>query len=150
MQQQLRRHQQGISLTETLIAMMILAVGMLGVAGMQTANVRNSQSANQRTMATILASNMAERIRANRTLALTGVYALSKTCSALTLTGSIQNVEKTNWMAEIQSALGANNTSCGQVTYTADTRTYVVTVSWDDSRAIGGSGSMNIVQVVQL
>lgn len=150
MQQPSLRRQRGISLTETLIAMMILAVGMLGVAGMQTANVRNSQSANQRTMATILVSNMAERIRANRTLALTGVYALSKTCATLALTGSIQNVEKTNWITEIQTALGATNTSCGQVTYVADTRTYTVTVSWDDSRAIGGSGSMNIVQVVRL
>ncbi len=150
MRQPSLRRQRGISLTETLIAMMILAVGMLGVAGMQTANVRNSQSANQRTMATILVSNMAERIRTNRTLALTGVYALSKTCTALALTGSIQNVEKTNWITEIQTALGATNTSCGQVTYVADTRTYTVTVSWDDSRAIGGTSSMNIVQVVRL
>jgi type IV pilus assembly protein PilV len=150
MPQSLSRGQRGISLTETLIAMMILAVGMLGVAGMQTANVRNSHSANQRTMATILASNMAERIRANRTLALTGVYALGKTCSTLSLTGSIQNIEKTNWIAEIQSALGASSTSCGQVTYVTATSTYTVTVSWDDSRATGGSTSMNIVQVIRL
>lgn len=64
--------QKGMTMLEVLIAVMVLSVGLLGVAGLQTTNLRNSQSAHQRTMAVLLASGMAERIRANRAVARTG------------------------------------------------------------------------------
>lgn len=142
--------QRGMSMTETLVAVVVLAVGLLGVAGMQTTNIRNSQSASQRTMAVVLVSNMAERIRANRALAGSGVFALAKTCDALSLSGSIQNVEKTNWLAEIRLALGAVNTSCGEVVYDQTNRQYSVIVSWSDARGTAGAASQSVRQVVRL
>ena len=68
--------QRGVSLLEVLIAVLVLSLGLLGVAGLQTANIRNTQSAHQRTMAVLLASSMAERIRANATAAVNGSFVL--------------------------------------------------------------------------
>jgi type IV pilus assembly protein PilV len=144
------RHQKGVSLLEVLIAVLVLSVGLLGIAGLQTANLRNTQSAHQRTVAVLLAASMAERIRANPTAALTGVFVLAKSCKALAAGGNIQSVEHANWMAEIQTSLGNVETSCGEVSYDNANRTYTVNVYWDDSRAIGGQTDMNITQVVRL
>ena len=142
--------QTGVSLLEVLIAVLVLSVGLLGIAGLQTANLRNTQSAHQRTIAVLLASSMGERIRANPVMARAGVYVLPQTCTALSPGGSIQSVEHANWMSEIRSNLGSASTSCGRVTYVPATQTYTVNVFWDDSRAIGGQTNMNITHVVRL
>lgn len=142
--------QQGISLLETMIAVLVLAIGLLGVAGLQTMNLKNSQSAHQRTMAVMLTGSMAERIRANSALARNGAFVLSKTCSPLNLSGSIQNVERTQWIAEVKLALGSVASSCGEVAYDGANRTYTIVVSWDDSRALGGLSAMTLRQQVRI
>jgi len=55
----------GFSMIEVLVALLILAVGLLGVAGVQVVSMQNTVSANLQTQATIFAQEMAERIRAN-------------------------------------------------------------------------------------
>lgn len=142
--------QAGVSLLEVLIAVLVLSVGLLGVAGLQTANIRNTQSAHQRTVAVLLATSMGERIRANPVMARTGVFVLPQTCTTLTPGASIQSIEHANWMTEIRTNLSAASTSCGRVTYDPATFTYTVNVFWDDSRAIGGLTDMTITHVVRL
>lgn len=58
----------GFSLIEVLIALVVLAVGLLGVAMMQMLNLRFTQSANQRTIATNLAYELIDVMRTNRLL----------------------------------------------------------------------------------
>ncbi|MEM6640271.1 MAG: type IV pilus modification protein PilV [Pseudomonadota bacterium] len=58
--------QGGFSLIETLVAMVILATGMLGIAALYVESLRAGYSANSRTLAVNLAADMADRIRANR------------------------------------------------------------------------------------
>lgn len=150
---QIRNHmqqQRGVSLLEVLIAVLVLSVGMLGVAGLQTANIRNTQSAHQRTMAVLLASSMGERIRANATVAANGSFTLPLQCAKSSPGVSIQSIEQSNWISEIVDTFGAGGTSCGLVTYDGGTRTYTVTVQWDDSRALGGSTSMTITHVARI
>ena len=55
----------GFTLIEVLIAMLVLGVGLLGLAGLQATGLRNSQSAYNRSQATELAYDMADRMRAN-------------------------------------------------------------------------------------
>lgn len=57
--------QNGFSMIEVLVTMVILAIGLLGVAGLQIASVRNTQVAAQRSIATQQAYDIAERMRAN-------------------------------------------------------------------------------------
>lgn len=56
----------GFTLLEVLVALVILSVGLLGLAGLQTTGIRNNHSANLRSQATILAYDIADRIRANK------------------------------------------------------------------------------------
>ena len=58
--------QQGSSLLEVLVAMLILAVGLLGIAGMQASSMRNVHSGYLRSQATLLSYDVFERMRANR------------------------------------------------------------------------------------
>jgi type IV pilus assembly protein PilV len=57
--------QRGMSLVEVLVALLVLSVGMLGIAVMFVQSVRSSRSAILRTQAVNLVSDMADRIRAN-------------------------------------------------------------------------------------
>lgn len=59
------RHSRGNSLIEVLVSMVILAVGLLGVAAIQVYSLRMVGDAEVRSIASILASDMAERMRAN-------------------------------------------------------------------------------------
>ena len=56
----------GFTLLEVLIALCVLATGMLGIGVMLLESVRASRSALHRTAAVILAADLGERIRANR------------------------------------------------------------------------------------
>ena len=64
----------GFSLTEVLVAMLVLAIGLLGLAALQIAGVRSNQTAYYRSIATQLAYDMADRMRANPVGVADGVY----------------------------------------------------------------------------
>lgn len=56
---------QGMSLVECLVALLVLSIGLMGVARLMLEGMRNGQLALFRTQAVNLVSDMAERIRAN-------------------------------------------------------------------------------------
>ena len=56
----------GFTLVETLVALVVLAIGMLGIAALYVDTLRAGRSALVRTQAVNLASDLADRIRANR------------------------------------------------------------------------------------
>jgi type IV pilus assembly protein PilV len=60
-----RSKQRGMTLLEALIAALVIAVGLLGLAGLQLNGMRYSQAASSLSIATQLAEEMAERLRAN-------------------------------------------------------------------------------------
>jgi len=60
-----RRSSEGFTLLEVLIAVVVLSIGLLGLAGLQTTGLRNNQDAYARTQAATLANDMADRIRSN-------------------------------------------------------------------------------------
>ncbi|MBM4196876.1 MAG: type IV pilus modification protein PilV [Gammaproteobacteria bacterium] len=55
----------GFTLIEVLVALVVMAVGMLGIASLYLYGLREGRSAVYRTAAVTLASDMADRIRAN-------------------------------------------------------------------------------------
>lgn len=58
-------HSRGFMLLEALIALLILAIGLLGIAGMQAMSLKNNNSAIMRTQATLLAYDIIDRARTN-------------------------------------------------------------------------------------
>lgn len=55
----------GFSLVEVLVAVLVLSIGLLGLAGLQIAGVRANDSARLRTQATLAAYDLADRLRAD-------------------------------------------------------------------------------------
>lgn len=55
----------GYSMTELLVAILVIGMGALGVAGLQLASSKNTRSALEATTAVIFAQGMAERLQAN-------------------------------------------------------------------------------------
>lgn len=78
----------GFSLIEVLIAIFVLALGLLGSASLQMRSLQQNQSAYFRSQATILAYDMADRMRANATGLQAGDYnnptANDNDCSSIT------------------------------------------------------------------
>jgi type IV pilus assembly protein PilV len=59
------RRQSGVTLLEVLIAVLIVSFGLLGMAGLQSVGMKYNLAAAQRTAATMLANDIADRMRAN-------------------------------------------------------------------------------------
>ncbi len=55
----------GVSMIEVLVTLLVSAVGLLGVASLQMSAVKNTRESQLRSMATVLAHDMAERMRSN-------------------------------------------------------------------------------------
>ncbi len=57
--------QRGLTLMEVLVAQVVLSIGLLGVAALQTTGLRTQHSAHLHSQATLLAQDMLDRVRAN-------------------------------------------------------------------------------------
>jgi len=68
------RNSQGFTLLEALVAVVVISIGLLGLLGLQTVAVVNTQVSQSRTMASIAADDIADRIRANQSGANNGDY----------------------------------------------------------------------------
>ena len=55
----------GFSLVELMVALLVVAIGLLGLAGLQATGLTNNHTAYLRTQATVLAQDMADRMRSN-------------------------------------------------------------------------------------
>lgn len=59
------RRQRGLSLLESLVALVVLSIGMLGIGSMLLESMRDARGSMNRSKAVALANDMAERIRSN-------------------------------------------------------------------------------------
>jgi len=118
----------GASLIEILVTVLIVSVGLLGVAGMQVTGLRNNQNAYFRTQASFLAYTMLDRMQANQVAARAGSYDIDLTDTHTAVT-TIAEQDLTNWKNELSSTLPSGQ---GAVSYAASTQEVNITVSWDE------------------
>ncbi len=131
----------GFTLIEVLIAVLVLAGGLLGLAGLQATSLRNNQSAYNRSQATQLAYDMADRMRSNVADAelLTGSAYLDagvQIAGCTTITGCTPAQMAQNdlfeWNRDIDNALLASAT--GTIPDPGSTRIFTIAITWDDDR----------------
>lgn len=60
-----KKIQHGFSLIEVMVSLLVLGVGMLGLSGLQVASMKGTNNAHARTVASMLAMGLGERMRAN-------------------------------------------------------------------------------------
>ncbi|MGA7179918.1 MAG: type IV pilus modification protein PilV [Thiobacillaceae bacterium] len=129
--------QHGFSLLEVLITLIIVSIGLLGLAGLTTASLKNNQSAYQRSIASWQAYDILDRMRANRTIANGGGYNVALGV-APAAANPIAQTDLTQWKQQLAASLPSGD---GSVTTNGGISSIVV--RWNDSRGLGtlnGSG----------
>ncbi|HDP89759.1 MAG TPA: type IV pilus modification protein PilV [Thioalkalivibrio sp.] len=141
------RRQEGFTLTEVLVAVIVLSIGLLGLAGLQANSLKFNHSAYMRSQATHLAYSITDKMRANRSPALQGAYdvGLDETVSGST----VASQDLAAWKALIQSRLpdgkgGVCRSSNGN-TCSGSGNIIIVDVQWDDSRGAESAQTFRFV-----
>ena len=134
----------GFTLLEVLVAVVVLSIGLLGLAGLMASSLKNSHSAYQRTQATWLAYDALDRMRANRPAALAGGYnlALGGTPGGSGVAAS----DLSDWSTALANTLPAGQ---GSIDVKKDGTTRVI-VQWDDTRGSGGKADEEFIVDTQL
>jgi type IV pilus assembly protein PilV len=140
-----RGNQRGVGLVEVLVAVVVLSIGMLGVAGLQLHNLRNSESSLERGMAVVETHSVVDAMRADRTNAINGKFNIAIDDPAPT-GSAFADVAVAAWRGNLTTLLGpaasgavaCNGSSCA------------ITVSWNDSRGSNGVAAFTVQTQVQL
>ena len=136
-------HERGFSLLEVLIALLVLSVGLLGIAGLQTISLRFNHQSYERTQATALISEMFEKISANPTAARAGTFDAVTTagafaygsCPTSCTANQLANYDLFRWKSSLEDP---RKLAQGQGTITrvagdpegASSHVYDISVSW--------------------
>lgn len=154
------RYQHGVTLLEVLVAVVVLSFGLLGVAGLQVGSLKSTQSSYYRSIASSLASDIVDKLRANALSqatagqATTANYYVATGAKTLDCTASacsaqvLANYEIDMWKTALAALLpSGNGVVCLDSTpYDGSSSTtpacdgaaggqWVVKIWWDNSRA---------------
>jgi type IV pilus assembly protein PilV len=148
----------GFTLIEVLVSLVILSIGLLGIAKLMLFSSRSNDSAYLRSQATALAYEILDNMRANRQEAIAGTYTTTQGATATTATppaaiclGAVQCTtpqqalfDVYQWKLRLNTAsnpggqtIGALPAGVGSVTTTpvGSQTTVVIVVGWDDTVA---------------
>ncbi len=144
----LKSKQTGTSLIEVLVSVIIVAIGLLGIAAMQANSVRYNHSAHLRSIAIAQVNNMMDRMYANQKGVNAGSYSnMSGTpadpnCSNCT-SSQIAQRDAHQWNSNNAQLLPS-----GQGTVINTSGRYMITLRWDGRRTgatgLGCSGNTDI------
>jgi prepilin-type N-terminal cleavage/methylation domain-containing protein len=114
------KHNHGFSLVEVMVALLVLAIGILGISKLQLALIRNSSDANQRSVAVSVAQQKIDDLRSFAHLTLG------------TSTDTIPDAWTTGIATNLLSFAHIADDAGGTIAATAITvGNYVYTLSWD-------------------
>lgn len=139
--------QRGFAMFETLVAILVVSLGVIGFMELLKFSLRNNDSAGYRAQASFLTSEIMERMRTSRDDALAHSYNVG--CGdpedgeqdegeedadigqpSVTVTDDL-----TQWCANVAAALPEGH---AEVSCTAANHSCVVTIYWNDSRGTNG------------
>lgn len=129
----MKKNMRGLTLMEVLVAVVILALGLLGLAGLQATSLRNNEGAVQRTQASYLAQDIIDRMRIDREAAVDDLsynMALGNT----PIGNTVSATELSDWLINgVRQNLPGGNAA---ITCNSGTDICEVTIQWDDTRGL--------------
>jgi type IV pilus assembly protein PilV len=148
-----RKSEWGFTLIEVMMAVVILSVGLLALAGMQGIALGKNANANQMTVASNLATDMIERIQFNKWNAT--AYNLIDTTNALTQPPAAQVMARgdyAQWQARLtNSRLNGVRGTVGAIPIvtspTLNQTNVLVTVTWTGDKGETSTSTTHAVAV---
>jgi type IV pilus assembly protein PilV len=142
------KHTAGFTLVEVLVALVVLSIGMLGMARLVLMSAHSNDSAYLRSQATALAYEMLDNIRANMDGATAGGYnvvmgaspAAPTSCVGTQCTTAQQAAwDVYRWLQHLSVTTNPNGGGLpngqGSITVAGNPATATIVVQWDDSAA---------------
>ncbi|MGL6243798.1 type IV pilus modification protein PilV [Pseudomonas sp.] len=123
--------QEGMTLIEVLVALVILTVGLLGAAAIQLNALKYTDSSRMTSQASFIAYDMMDRIRANSGADYTGTPPAAGNLNVA------RDQDLYDFTTNIINFGGATATG----TVALSQRVYTITITWDDSRAANTANS---------
>ncbi len=120
--------QSGFTMIEVLITVLVLSIGLLGLAALQVTGLKESQMAYMRSQAVLLAYDMADRIRANPFQAASYVYDSANYPNALP--AGVAGTDLTDW---ITNELNLLPDAAGEI-ISPSADNYTITIRWNETR----------------
>ncbi|HAD05452.1 MAG TPA: type IV pilus modification protein PilV [Desulfuromonas sp.] len=136
-----RPQEHGFSLVEVLVALVILSIGMLGLAGMQTRSLRDNHGSLMRSQATTAANDIIDRMRANPVQARLGLYDIGLGTSPVLNPppAPIFNADLVEWKgnpaSDVEDRWGLARLPLGDGSVAMVGNKITVIVIWDDLRS---------------
>ncbi len=144
----LNKNQSGFTLLEVLVAIVVLSLGLLGLAGLQAATLRNNQIAYYRAIAIQQTYDMADRIRANQAGATGGFYnnpaATHHACAPCANSQEMAEEDFFQWSNNNARMLPAGG---GNIAGVAG-GSFDITVSWNENTESGSAGQQFVTRIV--
>jgi len=137
---------------EVLVAVLVLSIGVLGLAALQARALGSNGGSMSQSMATVAAYSILEAMRADRSNAINNAYdgtvttgnsAGANSCPATGTTLAAQQLH--DWCGLLASNLGVAATTKGTILCVTANASCKITVQFDDSKSIGGSSSQQII-----
>lgn len=144
-----RGRNSGFSLFELLIAILVLSVGLLGLATLQSQGIKSNYSASMRTEATFLAMDITDRMRANPNGVTAGNYAIDTRvnvpgdpgCGDGCTAAQRPAQDAYDWTNAIRNQLGGGQAGGWHAVVEPVGGVFMVTIMWDDQRrGVNGTG----------
>jgi type IV pilus assembly protein PilV len=146
--------QRGFTLTEVLLAVMVLALGLLGLASLQLQSLRANQDAYHTSQASFLAEEILERMRGNPDEARAGQYDLPEGADGpapVNCIGSGQNCtpqqlrdhDLSSWIAAVEERLPDGGAEIETAPGPAGRVRVAITLQWRNRGLPGGGGLPN-------
>lgn len=132
--------QRGVSLLEVLIAVLVLAIGVLGAVSLQVNALRYNASAAYNTQASFLAYDMLDRMRANVDNFSSYVINVNSACAASNPGASILATDRQDFAHAVSCLLPGGY---GSVAINGNRAT--VTIGWSEDRIVASSGNTEFV-----
>lgn len=130
--------QLGFTLLEVMMALVVLAFGLMGLAGLQATGIKNNNSAYYRSVAAQYAAEISDRMRANAAVDYSTITAATHTsCKSVTgcTTTEMAENDLKEWTDGLAGSLPLGNGTVTPIAVSNPDKAYVVSIFWDDERS---------------